>query len=204
MPYRARSWWSVALCGVVLFALSFPLRALDASAGRALLGAPVLLLAAGAFGFLGAAAFLAPFVAVVAATLAALGRWWGAARVVVVAVAGDASARLLKLAAARPRPGYMLVETGGFSFPSGHATGGAAFAVLLAWFALRNLRGRALVASALGLAVLWAFAQAASRLVLGVHYLSDVVGGVGLGLAVGGGALAASIAVERRYAARSA
>lgn len=63
-----------------------------------------------------------------------------------------------------------------FSFPSGHAAGAFAFA---AFVALRVPRWGAL-------ALLFAALVAASRVVLGVHYPSDVVAGALLGAAVGG------------------
>jgi len=64
----------------------------------------------------------------------------------------------------------------GPSFPSGHATTSAAVAltvIVLAWPRLAGRRRWTVVAGAAVLAVAVGF----SRLVLGVHFLSDVVGG---------------------------
>jgi YegS/Rv2252/BmrU family lipid kinase len=82
---------------------------------------------------------------------------------------------LFKEVVERPRPG--LGHLGGWSFPSGHATvAGAAAGVVVVLVTMlvrrRNLR-RLLVAAAVALAVL----VGADRVLLGVHYVSDVVAG---------------------------
>ena len=82
----------------------------------------------------------------------------------------------------RPRPdvSFWLVEEYTYSFPSGHANTSMVF-----WVALLVLLGRVLVlrrnrGAAVLLRVLlaiFAFLVGVSRMYLGVHYLSDVVGG---------------------------
>lgn len=75
-----------------------------------------------------------------------------------------------------------IAHTLGPSFPSGHSSTAAAFyaaaALLLAWGRPRWVR-IALAATAVGLAV----AVASSRVLLDVHWLSDVIGGLALGWA---------------------
>jgi len=83
----------------------------------------------------------------------------------------------------RPRPAGSLVETTSSAYPSGHAAHGMAWlaiAVVLARASPGLARPALLVISGLVLAA----AVAVSRLYLGAHYLSDVVGGVGLGAAL--------------------
>ena len=71
----------------------------------------------------------------------------------------------------------------GYSFPSGHASGATALAVSLALVSSRRGLsklgwGGILSASATAIAI------AASRVLTGAHYLTDVVGGLALGIAV--------------------
>ncbi|WP_157970757.1 phosphatase PAP2 family protein [Nakamurella deserti] len=87
----------------------------------------------------------------------------------------------LKAIVGRDRPAVLqLVESVGSSFPSGHA--GAAAAV---WPAVAMILGRTaprtVRAVLAAMAVLIAVAVAASRALLGVHWLTDVVAGAALG-----------------------
>jgi membrane-associated phospholipid phosphatase len=90
----------------------------------------------------------------------------------------------VKLLIARPRPtvGDVVAVASGFSFPSGHSAQAVATYGALAWIAthtiMRSGRWRAWVAACV-IALLIGF----SRLYLGVHWLSDVVGGLVLGAA---------------------
>jgi undecaprenyl-diphosphatase len=92
-------------------------------------------------------------------------------------------ANVLKAIVDRARPNFdQLTGFSGPSFPSGHAVAAAA---CLAAFALvigrrRSLRVRAILA---GLAVGLATGIACCRVMLGVHWLTDVLGGLALGWA---------------------
>jgi len=77
------------------------------------------------------------------------------------------------------------VLSDGFGFPSGHATGGAAAYLALALVYDRALTPRRRVVAAAAVAV----AVAASRVVIEVHYLVDVLAGLVVGVAVVFGAL---------------
>lgn len=89
---------------------------------------------------------------------------------------------LAKLAVDRVRPALPdpVATASGLSFPSGHALNSAVGALLLGWVAGHRYGGRGRLAAGLlgGLLVL---AVGVSRVGLGVHYLSDVVGGWLLG-----------------------
>jgi membrane protein DedA with SNARE-associated domain len=88
-----------------------------------------------------------------------------------------------KAAIERPRPPGMLIEVEGSSFPSGHAAYATAY-VAMAVIASRVLEGVVSRAVLVLAAVVVAAAVGASRVYLRAHYLSDVLGGVGLGLAI--------------------
>jgi len=87
---------------------------------------------------------------------------------------------LLKLGFARPRPDLIdhLDHQTSFSYPSGHATSAAVVYLLLAWLAPPRWR-RAAWSLAGAMIVLNGF----SRIMLGVHWASDILGGTMLGAA---------------------
>lgn len=78
-----------------------------------------------------------------------------------------------------PAAGQLLAETD-HSFPSGHVTGTVA---LLGILAVVIGRRRGCTAQLLGLTAVAGLVVAATRLYLGVHWLTDVVGGALLGSA---------------------
>jgi undecaprenyl-diphosphatase len=91
---------------------------------------------------------------------------------------------------ARPRPADALWPAGGFAFPSGHTTNTAAMMaiiVVVCW-PLLHRRGRVALVIA---ATVYALAVGLSRIVGGVHWPSDVAGGLLLALAVASAATAA-------------
>lgn len=92
----------------------------------------------------------------------------------------------------RGRPPGALVDTMGFSFPSGHAVAGAALAVALVLVSFPpGERRRKWEMLALG----FAFVMALSRVYLAAHWFSDVVTGVllGSGIALGSAAIVTEI-----------
>lgn len=92
---------------------------------------------------------------------------------------GELLNQTLKFSFARPRPyfDHPLLVARGYSFPSGHAMGSVVFYGMLGYFALlprRSWRIRTLITAAVTLLILLI---GFSRMYLGVHYFSDVVGG---------------------------
>lgn len=92
---------------------------------------------------------------------------------------------LLKAHYGRPRPdaGSPIALPHSFSFPSGHAATGIAVGGALAVVWAESARSTAARAGMLGLGLVVGMAIGASRVVLNVHYLSDVLAGYCVGLA---------------------
>lgn len=86
--------------------------------------------------------------------------------------------QLLKVLVRRPRPqGFRLVEAPGLSFPSGHSMAAMAFYGYGIWLVRCGVCGlpfSAAIEVALACVIL---AVGVSRVYLGVHYVSDVLGG---------------------------
>ena len=155
--------------------------AVSRAAERAVAASDPLLLIARAVTRLGDPVLLTVAAAVLAAVLARRGHARLALYVVVARVGAVALSTGLKLAVDRARPAFdePVATALGASFPSGHALGATGFWVTAAVLVQPYVRrDRLLLASALLIAVL----VAASRVLLGVHYVSDVTAGVLIGL----------------------
>ncbi len=148
--------------------------------------------------FLGKPIFLVAAVGLPAAWLLRRGARRLTVFLVVTCTVGAVVDTLVKLAVGRPRPVVDEPITAALhhSFPSGHSMGATfCYGALLVAFApvlSEGARRRALV----GVVVL-CLAIGASRLALGVHFVSDVLGGYVLGAAW----LAASVAVFETWRA---
>lgn len=116
--------------------------------------------------------------------------WW----VAVTMAAGGTLGALLKLLVGRHRPDLLdpVAQAAGYSFPSGHALNGALAAGVFVLVLLPVVRRRWLLWT--GGAVVAGLAGI-TRIVLGVHWTSDVVAGWLLGVAV---VAATAIAFNRR------
>ena len=115
--------------------------------------------------------------------------WWHGARklavfLVATTAVGGLTSITIKLLVDRPRPvvDHPITEAFGKSFPSGHALSSTVVfgAVLLAFLPVLSGRWRHVAIAATSLFVL---AIGATRLLLGVHFLTDVLAGFVLGLA---------------------
>jgi membrane-associated phospholipid phosphatase len=136
--------------------------------------------------YLGSAFVLVPLAIVAVAVLLRRGRRRAALFVAVALAASQLLVQLLKLAIRRDRPElddpFVVLST--YSFPSGHALGAtaaySALAVVLACATSDRGRRVALFAAAAAIVVV----VAASRVILGVHFLLDVVAGIAGGIAL--------------------
>jgi undecaprenyl-diphosphatase len=94
-----------------------------------------------------------------------------------------AATNLIKVAVGRERPNIArLVGVSGFSFPSGHTAASAALYTAIALVAGRG-RSRRTKAVLAGMAGGITVAVAMSRVLLGAHWLTDVIAGAALGWA---------------------
>lgn len=85
---------------------------------------------------------------------------------------------LLKNIVERPRPeGYRLISETGYSFPSGHSMISAAFYGLIIYFIWKNVKDKKLKYISCALLEILIVLIGISRIYLGVHYASDVIGG---------------------------
>ncbi len=131
-----------------------------------------------AFTHMGGIAALGPLALVVVIGLAWRGRHGQAIWLLLTIASGRLAVEIFKAAFARPRPSLAdrLAEVTSYSFPSSHSAGS-----MLTWLALAMvlpLAGRAMVAPAIALAAMIGL----SRILLGVHYPSDVIAGLGFGM----------------------
>jgi membrane-associated phospholipid phosphatase len=142
---------------------------------------------------LGAPPALAALAAAVCVGVACTARSW---LPIVLGVIGAGGIGLVivvvKSLVGRPRPpsSFAVFAQQGYSFPSGHAAGTSAVALLSAWLLTHwAVRSWALRVTTWTVALMLAGAVGFSRVYLGVHYISDVLAGSVLG-AVWAGTLA--------------
>jgi membrane-associated phospholipid phosphatase len=113
-------------------------------------------------------------------------RRWGGMVLFLTAIGGALLLdTLAKLAVARPRPHLFPqpVSAAGYSFPSGHAANTLALSFILVYLLWQITRSRRITIVGAIFAAGIAIMVGLSRIVLGVHYPSDVLGGFLLGSA---------------------
>lgn len=136
------------------------------------------------FTFLGTHYFLIPVnLVLIAWFLFVRKHRWYSITVPTIAITSLLLILLLKEIFARDRPLIPLLEEArGFSFPSGHAFMATTFYGLLAYIVRRDVRNQGLqIGLIMGLTLLVLFI-CLSRIYLRVHYTSDVLAGISLGV----------------------
>ena len=134
---------------------------------------------------LGSATLVVLFSILAVAVFASLRKWRSALQVCAATVVGALWTMIAKSSIERARPpSYLrLTEAAGYSYPSGHATASAALYLTVALLICRYVPARrarfGVIAGAVVLILLVAF----SRVYLGVHYPSDVISGICVGVA---------------------
>lgn len=107
-------------------------------------------------------------------------RWFVTFDLVGVTVINQAIKHIVR----RPRPNVLrLVEESGYSFPSGHSMVSMAFYGIIIYLVYKNVTNKYLKWTLITLLSLLILSIGFSRIYVGVHYFTDVVGGFLLGLA---------------------
>lgn len=135
---------------------------------------------------LGDAWFVVTLIVVVTLVLWVRRRPWRELAVLPIASGGAVLiVTFIKVVIERPRPtiGEIVASASGFAFPSGHSAQAVACYGALAWLIAHVTTTRRATVLAWSGASVVAFLIGVSRLYLGVHWLSDVIGGWALGAA---------------------
>lgn len=163
---------------------------------------PALVAVARVLTDLGSASVVVPLVGVAVLAMSAppLRHRLGCAAVALSVLASGALVRLavsVLIGRARPPAADWAAPAAGYAFPSGHTTSSALAAGVLAWTVTRQFPHRRRV-HIVGwcLAVLFTLAVGTTRVVLGVHWPTDVLGGWAFATAW----LSGWLLVLRRYA----
>jgi undecaprenyl-diphosphatase len=117
-------------------------------------------------------------------------QWWFVGAMAVARLGELGVESLAKAVVGRPRPNLLpvLTSASNSSFPSGHSAGSAAVYGTLAVLVALRLKRRA--GWLIAVAAVFVLLVAASRVVLGVHYPTDVLAGLAIGTAWMGAGLA--------------
>ncbi|MDQ2787355.1 MAG: phosphatase PAP2 family protein [Chloroflexota bacterium] len=151
----------------------------------------------------GTAPLVAVITAVVGASLARERRWFDIVLLIVAVIGAVLLSPLTKHLVSRARPtAFFRTSATGYSFPSGHTLNATTLALALGFILWRLPWHRAMkIAWTLAL-VIYVACVGASRIVLGVHYPTDVLGGFLLGVAWATLLMALVLGVERWRASR--
>ena len=123
------------------------------------------------------------FFSLLVLTILIYNKWFRDIQFYVVSVMGASLAFvLIKYSVQRIRPSLEIVDIGGYSFPSGHTTVSTATSLALYFIFIRRLKSKTMKVLLVLICLAWPLMIAASRVYLDVHWLSDVLAGLGLGV----------------------
>jgi membrane-associated phospholipid phosphatase len=106
----------------------------------------------------------------------------GAAAIALSVALGNEVNKILKDLISRPRPDLEhLAHVDSLSFPSGHAMVGLAFYFFIAYLVIEGMKSTAGKRTVVTIAAILLLLIGASRIILQVHYPTDVIGGYAFG-----------------------
>ncbi|OHA90578.1 MAG: hypothetical protein A2832_01115 [Candidatus Zambryskibacteria bacterium RIFCSPHIGHO2_01_FULL_44_22b] len=153
---------------------------------------------------LGNASVLLSATALIAVLLIMRRRYYDAALFVAAMILSVLSLSVLKNTFQIARPGAGMIETDGWSFPSGHATIATAFFFMLSYTFFRKLKSVVAKTFLITGSVVATLLICFSRLYLGAHWTLDVLAGIALGFwATSFAALIFGIFIENRRSLRN-
>ncbi len=107
-------------------------------------------------------------------------KWYGDILFLLSSIFGSSALMFItKIFIQRPRPELHIIKVFGYSFPSGHATISTALAFALYLILKNRIKHKKIL---LILSIMYPILISFSRVYLSVHYLSDVIAGIGLAL----------------------
>jgi undecaprenyl-diphosphatase len=98
--------------------------------------------------------------------------------------AGLALSHILKIIVQRARPEFSIISESGYSFPSQHATMSAILFLVILYSFKEDINDKKMKGLFIFVCIFMFLVIGFSRVYLGVHFLSDVIGGWALGILV--------------------